>query len=182
MVVAVVAILTAAMLPWVESTQHDTLMAAAQSVATDLAYARSLAVAHNSTYSVTFYPTENRYILQHTGTDHALDVLPDTIFRDPKDPADQHIVDLAQLPAVGKPAQLLGAYRAGPSAETISSIEFGPLGETTTTTYSAVIVCVGTGSSRRHAAVLVNPITGLATVHPYFQDVPNDALSALTGG
>ncbi len=177
MVVAVMAILTAVMLPWSESGKHETMVAAAQTVATDLAYARSLAITNNSNYVVTFDVAHNRYVLEHSGTNGALDTLPDSIFRNPNDPADQHIVSLDKLPGIGEPVKLAGVYHAGSPTEPITDIEFGPLGETTRNGYSMVLLTLGSGSGQRHALVLVNPVTGLATIHPYLQNLPTDLSS-----
>ncbi|MBN2217964.1 MAG: prepilin-type N-terminal cleavage/methylation domain-containing protein [Pirellulales bacterium] len=181
MVIAVVAIVTAALVPWAESTAHDTMVAAAQTVATDMAYARSLAIANNSSYKVHFDSGQNRYILEHSGTNEALDTLPRSVFSNPGDPPNQHIVELAALPGVGESVRLAGVFRAGATPAPINEIEFGSLGETTETDHSVVLLTIGSGSGRRHALILVNPITGLATVHPYSQNLPSD-LSPETAG
>jgi len=178
MVVAVVAILTATLVPWAESTTHDTMVAAAQTVATDLAYARSLAVANNSTYTVHFDTALNRYVLEHSGANQALDTLPVSVFRNPSDPPDEHIVDLTQLPCVGEPVTLAGVFRADTTPESIDQIEFGPFGETTETGHSVVVLTIGSGPARRHALIVVNPVTGLATVHPYSDNLPSDLSTA----
>ncbi|HLA84917.1 MAG TPA: GspH/FimT family pseudopilin [Thermoguttaceae bacterium] len=174
MVVAIMAILTAALMPLAESTSHDMMVAAAQTVATDLAYARSLAVANNSHYTVHFDPQQNRYVLEHSGSNELLDTLPDSIFRSPGDPSDEHIVKLTELPGVGEPAVLVGAFRAGNAAESIRDVEFGPLGETTETDHTVVLLTVGTGMKQRYALVVVNPVTGLASVHAYGERLPSD--------
>jgi prepilin-type N-terminal cleavage/methylation domain-containing protein len=177
MVVAVVAILTAAVMPWAESSSHETLVAAAQTVATDLAYARSLAVTNNSKYVVHFDVANNRYVLEHSGAAGALDTLPDSVFRSPNDPPDQHIVNLKALPGISEPVKLAGVFHIGGTTEPASDIEFGPLGETTRTGYSIVALELKSGVFKRRALVLVNPITGLATVHPYAEDLPSDLSS-----
>jgi prepilin-type N-terminal cleavage/methylation domain-containing protein len=177
MVIAVVAILTAVMLPWGETGSHETMVAAAQTVATDLAYARSLAITNNSNYTMTFDVAQNRYVLEHSGTSDTLDTLPDSIFRNPDDPSTQHIVSLDKLPGIGEPVKLAGVYHMGGTIEPTTSIEFGPLGETTNSGYSIVRLTLGSGSGKRHALVLVNPVTGLATVHPYSENLPSDLSS-----
>lgn len=177
MVIAVVAILTAVVMPWSESNSQQTIAAAAQTVATDLAYARSLAVANNSDYLVTFDVGQNRYYLEHCGTNADLDTLPDSVFRDSNDPPDQHIVYLDKLPGIGDSVKLAGLFHAGSTAESISDIQFGPLGETTKTGYSMVLLTLGSEPKQRHALVLVNPITGLATVYLSPQDLPSDLSS-----
>ena len=174
MVIAVMAIFTAALIPWAESTSHDTMIAAAQNVATDLAYARSLAVSNNSNYVVRFNKDNNRYILEHSGSNAALDTLPDSVFRNADDPPNKHIVKLDELPGIGEPVELVGVFRAADTPESIENIEFGPLGETTETSPSIVLIKLGTKSRLRHALIVVNPITGLATVYPYSENLPSD--------
>ena len=183
MVIAVVAILTAVVMPWSESSSQETMAAAAQTVATDFAYARSLAVANNSSYVVHFDTGQNRYILEHCGTNTALDTLPDSVFRDSDDPPDQHIVRLDTLPGIGRPVKLANVFHAGSTLETVNNIEFGPLGETTKTGYSIVLLTLGSDSPQRYALVLVNPITGLASIYTPSQalpsDLPSDTIQAI---
>ena len=70
--VAVVAVLAAIVLPSSQPAVVDQLRAVAQIVATDLAYARSLAVANNSNYKVTFDVKGNQYVMTYSGTNPAL--------------------------------------------------------------------------------------------------------------
>jgi len=182
MVLAGMAILTAAMLPWAESTAHDAVVAAAQTVATDLAYARSLAVANNSSYVIHFEPDQNRYVLRHSGTGGPLDTLPDSIFRNANDPPDRHIVNLAELPGVGQPVTLAGVFLAGAGMESVDDIEFEHLGNTVQESHSVVLLTIGAGTGRRYALVVVNPVTGLATVHPYSENLPSDLPSQAVEG
>ncbi|NLE38400.1 MAG: prepilin-type N-terminal cleavage/methylation domain-containing protein [Pirellulaceae bacterium] len=178
MVIAVIAILAAVMLPWSDSTSNEMVEAAARAVATDLAYARSLAVTNNSRYEVALDENQNRYSLRHTGANSALNVLPDSVFRDPNDPPDQHIVRLDELPGIGKPVKLSGEYHVTGSLEPMTAVEFGPLGETSQTGYSALILSVGSGLNRRSVLILINPVTGLATIHAGGRDLPSDLPSS----
>ncbi|HBO43702.1 MAG TPA: hypothetical protein DD670_07175 [Planctomycetaceae bacterium] len=178
MVIAVVAILAAVMLPWSDSTSNEMVDAAARAVVTDLAYARSLAVTNNSKYEVAFDTSDNRYTLRHTGANTALNVLPDSVFRDSNDPPDQHIVRLDELPGIGKPVKLSGAYHVLGTLEVMTAVEFGPLGETSQTGYSALILTLGSGLNQRSVLVLINPVTGLATIHSGGRDLPSDLPSS----
>ena len=174
MVIAIIAIFLAALMPLTESTTQDTMLAAAQNVATDLAYARSLAVANNSSYTVHFDIDQNQYVLEHSGANAALDTLPNSVFRSPDDPPDQRITKLANLPGILDPIKVIAVYSGGNSPQPITDIEFGPLGETTETSHSIIVLTIGSGSRRHYALVVVNPITGLATVHPNGKDLPSD--------
>src|SRR5687767_13343326 len=97
-VVSIMGVLAALVLPNSNPGLHDQLQSAAQIVASDIAYGRSLAVANNSRYRFVFEANNNRYVLRHSGANTALNVLPSAAFRSPSDPPDQHIVELAALP------------------------------------------------------------------------------------
>ena len=61
LVVAIVGILVGVLLPDMQPAVYDQLRSTAQIVATDLAYARSLAVANNDNYRITFDLNNNQY-------------------------------------------------------------------------------------------------------------------------
>jgi len=144
---------------------HDQLRSAARIVATDLAYGRSLALANNSSYKFTFDAENNRYVLEHSGSNPELDTLPDSPFSDVDDPPKQHIVSLDDLPRVGAPVKLAAAVvDNGDSFEAVTDLEFGPLGETTRSGETTIWLSAGKGDAERYISVTVNPVTGLATV------------------
>jgi prepilin-type N-terminal cleavage/methylation domain-containing protein len=163
-VVLIMGILTAAVLPYFESSAPDQLDAAAQIVASDLDYARSLAVAGGSNYRVTFEAAARRYVLEHSGSNSLLDTLPDSPFRRPGDPPDQQIVELAKLPHLGADVEIAGLRTGGSTPQTVSDVEFGPLGSLTRSETTFVWLKAGEGSERLYLAVEVDPVTGLATV------------------
>jgi prepilin-type N-terminal cleavage/methylation domain-containing protein len=156
-VVVLLGILTAAILPQFESSTADQLTSAAQIVAADLDYVRSLAVGNGSEYYVTFDLDGQRYILKHRGGDD----MPPSPFRRPSDPPKEHIVDLADLPRLGPPVELAGALAAG---KTVSDVEFNSLGATTRGDKTFVWLACGLGTQRRYLPVEIDPVTGLATV------------------
>src|ERR1043165_8289380 len=80
MVVLLVSVLAAIVLPSMNPGVYDQLLAAAEVVATDLAYGRSLAVTNNDTYRFTFDLTNNQYWLEYTGSNSALATLPSSPF------------------------------------------------------------------------------------------------------
>ena len=158
------AILAATILPDARSGAQNQLECAARVLASDLAYARSLAVTHDSQYRVTFDLANNRYILEHSGTDSTLDALPNSIFRNPNDPPHQHIVNLADLPRIAAPVELARAVRLGSSLEEAADVEFGPLGETTESKATVILLTAGEGAERRRTFLSINPVTGLTTI------------------
>jgi prepilin-type N-terminal cleavage/methylation domain-containing protein len=163
LVIAVMAILAAVVVPHGNPTIHDQLHATARFVAVDLSYARSLAVTYGSTYRVAFDVANNRYWLEHTGSNAALDRLPDTPFLDGDDSPTRHVVALGEMPHLG-PTVRLATVEAEDSGTTIGDVEFGPLGETTRTEPSLIWFSAGEGPARRSLAIRVDPITGLAAI------------------
>ena len=171
-VIALMGILAGVVLPSSNPTIHDQLHSAAQILATDLAYARSLAVTHGSSYRITFDASQNRYVLRHSGTGAALDRLPASPFRDPSDPPDEHIVDLDDLPHLGAPVQLAAVAATTGTPQQTGEVEYGPLGETTESAYTLVWLSAGAGEAKRYIVVYVNPVTGLATIGPFSGNGP----------
>jgi type IV pilus assembly protein PilE len=172
LVVAIVGILAALVLPSSQPSLHEQLQAAARLVATDLAYGRSLAISNNSTYRFTFDIPQNRYTMQHSGSNHSFDTLPYSPFRSPGDPPTQHILDFDDLPHAGPPAALLVVASSGASLARITSLEFGPLGSTTASTTTVLWLSAGSGADARYITISVNPVTGLADVGPFTTDGP----------
>jgi len=166
-VVAVMVILAGLVLPSSDPSLHDQLRSAAQIVAGDLAYGRSLAVTANSRYRFTFDTDNNRYVLEHSGDDPALDTLPDSPFRSLDDPPDQQIVELEKLPHLGPTVRVLAVAVKRSSWELVADLEFGPLGATTRSEPTVIWLAVGKGLATRYIHLDVNPITGLCTVGPY---------------
>jgi prepilin-type N-terminal cleavage/methylation domain-containing protein len=160
-VIAVMGILAALVLPKSDPSLYDQLRSAAQILRTDLAYGRSLAVTNNSTYRLAFDTTNNRYILEHSGSRAGLDTLPESPFRRPGDPPNQHIVELGELPLVGSGVRLVAATSSGAVIAPVSDVEFGPLGETTRTSPTVIWLAAGFDSDTRYLALRVNPVTGL---------------------
>ncbi len=180
-VLAVMGILASLVIPRSNPSLYDQLRSTAQILRTDLAYGRSLAVTNNSTYRLTFDTANNRYILEHSGARAALDTLPDSPFRDPGDPPDQHIVDLGRLPHLGPGVRIVTAATSGAITQRVSDVEFGPLGETTRTSPTVIWLVVGYGSDTRYLSLTVNPVTGLTDLqYRAFQAPPPAALTNLS--
>lgn len=171
-VVAVMGILAGLVLPSSNPSLHDQLRSAAQILAGDLAYGRSLAVTHNSRYQFTFDPSGNRYILEHSGPNAALDTLPVSPFRAPGDPPDQQIVDFQELPHLGPTVRIAGVGVNRSPWVSVGNLEFGPLGETTRPRETVIWLAAGTGSGTRYITLHVNPVTGLTTVGSYTANGP----------
>ncbi len=162
LVIAVLGILLGVILPSGDPTLHERLRATARVVATDLAYGRSLAVAYNSTYRISFDNQGCRYVLRHSGTNPALNTLPKSPFRAPGDPPDQHIVDLNVLPCSGGSVQFAATAQVAGSYQPVTELEFGALGQTSRANPTIVWLAAGRGAQARYISVTVNPVTGLA--------------------
>jgi len=166
-VIAVMGILAGVVLPDTNPGLHDQLRAAAQILSTDLAYGRSLAVTYNSTYRIRFDAEANRYVLTHSGSNPALDKLPDSPFRPEDDPPDEHIVDLDELPSIGRSVRIAAVAQLSTFFRRAEDVEFGPLGETTDSDPTYVWLAAGEGEQTRYLVLTVNPVTGLAEIGDY---------------
>ena len=163
-VISIMGILAGLVLPSFEPSQYDTLNSAAEVVAGDLAYARSLAVTNGDAYKLTYDLTLNRYTLTHSGTNSALNALPRTSFRSKLDSSTSQVTDLSQLPHMGAMPTLLGVVATSTVSTSITNVEFGSLGQTTQTNPTVVWLATGVTGHKRYMSVTVNPTTGLATI------------------
>jgi prepilin-type N-terminal cleavage/methylation domain-containing protein len=169
---AVLGILAAILIPQLSGDLPERLAAGAQVVSADLDYARSLAVANNSSYRITFDPANNRYYLQHSGTNVQFNTLPRSPFRQIDDPVNQQTTNLSSLPIPEPGVTLAAVVQMQSSGQSTSTVEFTPLGGTTSS-YQTVIWLVSGGSSmRRYVSIQVNPITGLVSIGPTVTALP----------
>ncbi len=169
MVVTIMGILAAIAIPNLTPGAAQQLRSAGKLLAADLTYARSLAVANNSYYLVTFDLQDNCYVLTHSGTNASLDTLPDSAMRNPSDPDDQQIVDLKELPDLAGKVCLY-AVRAGGA---VTTVEFGPLGSTERSAETTIWLQIGNQTEPRWIGVTINPVTGLATVGDVLDSPPS---------
>ena len=166
-VVAVMGILAGLVLPRSDPSLHDQLRSVAQIMAGDLAYGRSLAVTNNSEYRFTFDSEGNRYVLEHSGADAALDTLPDSPFRSPEDPPTKQTVDLDELPRVGTGVRIVEVAAQGSTPQSVDDVRFGPLGTTARSEETVIWLAAGAGTATRYIRLHVSPLTGLTTVGSY---------------
>jgi prepilin-type N-terminal cleavage/methylation domain-containing protein len=175
-VISIMGVLAAMAIPSLNASLHDQLQSAAQIVASDLSYGGSLAVANGSNYRFTFDLPNNRYILEHTGANGALATLPRTPFRSPQDPPTQHIFDLDELPRIGAAIRLTAVGTTGTAPQKVTTLEFDQLGATTRNEETAIWLTGGFGSDARYISVLVNPVTGIASVGNFQGAAPPAAI------
>jgi type IV fimbrial biogenesis protein FimT len=176
MVVLVVSVLAALALPSMNSGIHDRLQTAAQVVAADMAYGRSLAVTNNDSYTFTFSVASNQYTLTYAGSNSALATLPSSPFYSAADTSKSQVTNLANLPTVGGPVQLYAVGTAGSSPTSTTQITFGPYGQTTQAAETDIWLTDGTGSLQRYIMVAVNPVTGLASIENFQASPPSAAI------
>jgi len=178
--VAVLAILAAVLIPQISSDIPERLDAAAQVVASDLDYARSLAVANNSKYRITFETDHNRYCLRHSGTVPALNTLPRSPFRQNDDSANQQTTSLSELPMPRPTVRLAAVVRMQSGGQAVTDIEFNSLGATTASQESVIWLACGAGSHRRYISVHVNAVTGLVETGPLCAALPTAIVTIAT--
>ena len=176
-VIAVMGILIGLVMPSSNPAINDQLRSTTRIVATDLHFARSLAVANNSNYRITFSVGNNSYTLEHSGSDSALDNLPDSPFRNVDDPADKHVVSLNELPHLGPTVRIVAVAGYDGFLEATDEVEYGPLGETTRSGSTLVWLAAGSGADTRYVQLTVNPVTGLVETDKLSVDGPPDWLT-----
>lgn len=186
MVVSIVAVVAGIVLTSFEPTMHDQVRGAAQIVASDLAAAQSLAVTNNTRYRFTFDRENNLYYLEHSGSNPTFDNLPSSAFGLPNDPATRRTTDLARLPfgATNIRLYVVQEQQAALSPTEVTTLEFGPLGETTRSMETMIWLTAGRDTAARFLPLTVHPITGIATIGeiqtqgPYVAgaDMPGDTL------
>ena len=177
-VIVVMSILAVAIIPSAAPSVTDQLTSAAQIVAADLAYGRSLAVLNNDRYQFQFDRQNNQYTLSYSGSNSALATLPPSPFQSSQDPASQYVVRLAKLPQLGVPVTLYDVQALTPQPVETTTVEFGSLGSTTQTQPTTIWLSAGAGTAARFISVSVNPSTGLATVGSFQGTIPPAASAA----
>jgi type II secretory pathway pseudopilin PulG len=176
---AVIAILAAVIIPHMGTQIPEQLEAAAEIVAADLEYARSLAVANGSNYRITFDPATERYYLQHSGSNTLLAVLPPSPFRQNDDPPDRQTTRLADLP-LAQPVVRLEAVVAGSGPlVSASDLEFTSLGNTTRVDTTVIWLGCGAADDERFISIQVNPATGLVELGAILTELPSDVAGLL---
>lgn len=170
--IALLGILCAVLIPQLSGDLPQRLSAAAQMLVADLDNARTLAVSNQSTYRITFEPEKNRYFLRHAGTNPQLNTLPRSPFRQNDDPPDQQTTWLDRLPFPPPRVRLVAVIQWQGSGQLASSVEFTPLGGTTSPSPSSIWLACGQGTLTRYVDVQVDPVTGLATVGPLRAALP----------
>ena len=176
--IAVLGILAAILIPQLSGDLPERLKAAAQVVAADLDYARSLAVANNTTYRITFDPSTNQYVLRHSGASAQFNTLPPSPHRQNDDPVTQQTTNLATLPIPEPGVRLAAVVQMQGAGQTTSQIEFNALGGTTSPQQSIVWLACGRGGACRFLSVAVDPITGLVTIGSPVSTLPS-AISSI---
>jgi prepilin-type N-terminal cleavage/methylation domain-containing protein len=179
--IAVLGILAAVLLPQLSGDLPERLSAAAQVVSTDLDYARSLAVANNTTYRITFDPPNNRYYLRHSGDAAQYNTLPHSTFRQANDPVDQQTTNLSQLPLPEPGVQLLTVVQMQGSGQPTNEAVFNERGGTESLQQTVLWLSCGRGNVRRYISVVVDPVTGLVTIGPVASALPTAVRTIVQG-
>jgi prepilin-type N-terminal cleavage/methylation domain-containing protein len=177
-VVALMAMVAGVILPSTNPSLRDQLESAAEVISGDVAFARSLAVANDTSYRITFDISRNQYTILHSGTNPAFDNLPRSAFALPGDPKSQHIVRLAKLPSLGSSARLHAVRALSTSPQAVTDVEFGPFGETTRPEETQIWLSAGSGTALRYLSVRINPVTGLTWIENFRATDPVGPTSA----
>ena len=165
-VIAICGILAALAVPSFSSNVPEQLQMAADSVADDFIYARALAVANNSSYRFTFNVASSRftYVLQHSGTNAALNKLPPSPFHTFDSGSTQQTADLSKLPMLYGTVKLAAVQKNPAAPSDVTDLEFGPLGSTTRPEATLVWLVSSDTGTNMYIPISVNPTTGIVDV------------------
>lgn len=163
-VIALMAIAAGVLIPRSDPTVTEQLRAVAQVVAADLGYARNLAVVNNSTYRVTFDLTDHQSLLQHTGSNTALNTLPKSPYDHAPEAADRHVTRLKQLGGTGPRVRLTRVEELSSPAKSVQTVTFTPLGGTARAAATRIWLECGAAGDIRYLPVSIDPATGLAEI------------------
>jgi len=177
-VVLIMGIVASSLITSFGANSPDSLKAAAQILAADLDYARSLAVSNSSTYQIEF--RNDAYVLSHSGSNSALNNLPENAFRRPGDDRTTLVVAFDELPSLGNSISIVAAVTDDPSPEIVSKVEFGSFGQTTETQPTLVWLSTAGGTSQLYLPIHIHPITGMAELGEISATPP--AIPADSGG
>jgi type II secretory pathway pseudopilin PulG len=175
-------ILATVLIPYLAADLPERLTAAAQVIAADLDYARSLAVTNGSSYRLTFDIANNQYDLRHTGANAALNTLPRSPYRQPDDPIDRQTTKLALLPLPQPCVKLAAVVQMATTPQSITAVEFNSLGGTASAYQTVIWFSCGSGNALRYACVQVDPITGLASIGSLTTALPTASSDLSAGG
>jgi prepilin-type N-terminal cleavage/methylation domain-containing protein len=173
--ITIIAILAAVAIPSLEPGKSDTLSSAAQIVQSDLAYGRSLAIAHGTPYRFTFELTGNRYVLTHAGTNPDFDDLPEHPYKSSDDTSRTQSTRLAELPFTMNPIRIV-AVQTITSAGVIRStdrIEFNALGATASADRSRIWLGVGSGTQALYLPIEVDAASGVTSLGALTRAAPS---------
>ena len=175
LVVSLVAVLAAFMLTGTDSSARDSLNSLAQVIQTDLAYARSLAVANATEYKVSFDTANGQYTLVHVGSDSNWDNLPSSPFHPRSASNLAQTVSIDELPHLGGSVEILGVYTeaADETLTAVDGVTFGTIGETVDRAETTVIwLAAGLDTELRYQSIRVNAVTGLVDITELTGDRP----------
>jgi len=175
-------ILATILIPQLSSDSPERLNAAAQIIAADVDYARTLAVANGTSYRLSFDLANNSYVLQHTGQNAVFNTLPKSPYRQPDDPADKQTTKLASLPLPPPAVKLAAVVQMANTPQSTTTIEFNALGGTTSSYQSVIWFACGSGNLLRYGCLQVDPVTGLVTIGPLTSALPTNVGAVAVAG
>jgi len=164
LVLAVLGIVTGAVLTHLQSTTNDRLDAAAQVVMSDLNYIRNLSVANNSNYRVTFEAGNSKYYFEHSGTNANLNILPASPYGEISDSPTRQSTDVNVISLNMSSVEVAAVLVQGSIPTETTMLEFGPLGERPRSEENTIWLAAGWGDARRFVPLTINPVTGMTVI------------------
>lgn len=163
LVVLVMGILASIVLAEFQPNLQNQLESVAQITVSELDVARALATSFGSKYKVGFDKTQNRLVIEHSGTSASLNTLPPNPFQSPGSSATQRVTDFDDLPQLGAKVKIQRTVTVTSSWTDVTEVEFGPLGATTASAPTTIWLTAGSGMNQRYLPITIDPVTGVAS-------------------
>jgi len=175
LVVLVMGILASMVLAEFQPNLQSQLESVAQITISELDYARGLAVNYGSKYKVTFDKAQNRFVVEHSGTNASLNTLPPNPFQSPGSSATQRVTDFDDLPQLGARVTIHRVVTVATSWTDVTELEFTSLGSTTSSASTSIWLTAGSGKNQRFMQVSVDPVTGIASIGTVTSATPSSS-------
>jgi type II secretory pathway pseudopilin PulG len=157
-VILLLAIITGIVIPRAVTDRPEVLRSAAEVLAADLAFARSLAVTRGGPHKVVLFPGTGTYWIEYAGNNPALAELPSSPFAALDSTSRRLVFRLEEMAGVGRGITIWGCIPSQGSGE--QTIIFDPLGSLVSPQDITIVLTALENHQPWYVAVRVRAATG----------------------
>ncbi len=169
-VILLLAIITGIVIPRAGTDRPEVLRSAAEVLAADLTFARSLAVTRGGPHKVVLLPGTGTYWIEYAGNNPALAELPPSPFAALDSTSQRLVFRLEEMPGVGRGITIWGCIPSQGSGE--QTIIFDPLGSLASPQDITIILTALENNQPWYVAIRVRAATGHPEVSNPTQTLP----------